>query len=93
MNVLGEVVEEELPGHRIGVLSGPTFARETALDYPTAVTLAFLACVVIANAQQRAVELVVRDGYAPAHGIISQSANQIEPIPQNVRDALAADLD
>ncbi|MEM9249627.1 MAG: NAD(P)H-dependent glycerol-3-phosphate dehydrogenase [Pseudomonadota bacterium] len=39
--LLGEVVEEELPGHRIGVLSGPTFARETALDYPTAVTLAF----------------------------------------------------
>jgi glycerol-3-phosphate dehydrogenase (NAD(P)+) len=39
--LLGEVVEEELPGHRIGVLSGPTFARETALGYPTAVTLAF----------------------------------------------------
>jgi glycerol-3-phosphate dehydrogenase (NAD(P)+) len=39
--LLGEVVEEELPGHRIGVLSGPTFARETALGFPTAVTLAF----------------------------------------------------
>ena len=39
--LLGEVVEEELPGHRIGVLSGPTFARETAMDFPTAVTLAF----------------------------------------------------
>ncbi|MEM9901470.1 MAG: NAD(P)H-dependent glycerol-3-phosphate dehydrogenase [Pseudomonadota bacterium] len=39
--LLGEVVEEELPGHRIGVLSGPTFAKETALDFPTAVTLAF----------------------------------------------------
>jgi len=39
--LLGEVVEEELPGHRIGVLSGPTFAAETARDYPTAVTLAF----------------------------------------------------
>ncbi|NBC97283.1 MAG: NAD(P)H-dependent glycerol-3-phosphate dehydrogenase [Deinococcus-Thermus bacterium] len=39
--LLGEVVEEELPGHRIGVLSGPTFARETLLGHPTAVTLAF----------------------------------------------------
>ncbi|MEL6206180.1 MAG: NAD(P)H-dependent glycerol-3-phosphate dehydrogenase [Pseudomonadota bacterium] len=39
--LLGEVVEEELPGHRIGVLSGPTFAREAVLGYPTAVTLAF----------------------------------------------------
>lgn len=39
--LMSEVVEEELPGHRIGSLSGPTFARETVLDYPTAVTLAF----------------------------------------------------
>lgn len=39
--LLGEVAEEELPGHRIGVLSGPSFARETLLDYPTAVTIAF----------------------------------------------------
>ncbi|NDR59003.1 NAD(P)H-dependent glycerol-3-phosphate dehydrogenase [Aliiruegeria sabulilitoris] len=39
--LLSEVVGEELPGHQIGALSGPTFARETALNYPTAVTLAF----------------------------------------------------
>lgn len=39
--LLSEVAEEELPGHRIGALSGPTFARETALNFPTAVTLAF----------------------------------------------------
>ena len=39
--LMSEVVEEELPGHRIGALSGPTFARETLLDHPTAVTLAF----------------------------------------------------
>jgi glycerol-3-phosphate dehydrogenase (NAD(P)+) len=39
--LLSEVANEELPGHKIGALSGPTFARETALGYPTAVTLAF----------------------------------------------------
>lgn len=39
--LLSEVAGEELPGHQIGALSGPTFARETALNYPTAVTLAF----------------------------------------------------
>lgn len=39
--LLSEVVSEELPGHPIGALSGPTFARETALKHPTAVTLAF----------------------------------------------------
>ncbi|WP_116131966.1 NAD(P)H-dependent glycerol-3-phosphate dehydrogenase [Tropicimonas sp. IMCC34043] len=39
--LLSEVAGEELPEHPIGALSGPTFARETALNYPTAVTLAF----------------------------------------------------
>ena len=39
--LLSEVAGEELPGHQIGALSGPTFARETALSHPTAVTLAF----------------------------------------------------
>jgi glycerol-3-phosphate dehydrogenase (NAD(P)+) len=39
--LLSEVASEELPDHPIGVLSGPTFAREVALNYPTAVTLAF----------------------------------------------------
>lgn len=38
--LLSEVAAEELPGHPIGVLSGPTFANETALGYPTAVTVA-----------------------------------------------------
>ena len=32
--LLSEVAGEELPGHQIGALSGPTFARETALNYP-----------------------------------------------------------
>ncbi len=39
--LLSEVAGEELPHHQIGALSGPTFARETALTYPTAVTMAF----------------------------------------------------
>ncbi|MFV0334951.1 MAG: NAD(P)H-dependent glycerol-3-phosphate dehydrogenase [Tropicimonas sp.] len=39
--LLSEVVGEEMPGHQIGALSGPTFAREAALNHPTAVTLAF----------------------------------------------------
>lgn len=39
--LLSEVAGEELPGHQIGALSGPTFARETVMNYPTAVTLAF----------------------------------------------------
>ena len=39
--LLSEVAAEELPGHPIGAISGPTFARETALDHPTAATVAF----------------------------------------------------
>ena len=39
--LLSEVVAEELPGHPVGALSGPTFARELALGYPTAATIAF----------------------------------------------------
>lgn len=39
--LLGQVAASELPGHPIGALSGPTFARETVLGHPTAATVAF----------------------------------------------------
>ena len=39
--LMTQVAEEELPGHPVGVVSGPTFARETALNHPTAATVAF----------------------------------------------------
>ncbi len=39
--LLGEVAASELPGHPIGALSGPTFAKETVLAHPTAATIAF----------------------------------------------------
>ena len=39
--LLGEVAHQELPGHPIGALSGPTFAKETVLAHPTAATVAF----------------------------------------------------
>ncbi len=39
--LLSQVVEEALPGHPVGALSGPTFARETALGHLTAATVAF----------------------------------------------------
>jgi glycerol-3-phosphate dehydrogenase (NAD(P)+) len=39
--LMTQVAEEELPGHPIGCVSGPTFARETALGHPTAATVAF----------------------------------------------------
>ncbi|SNR52520.1 NAD(P)H-dependent glycerol-3-phosphate dehydrogenase [Puniceibacterium sediminis] len=39
--LLSHLVSEELPGHPVGALSGPTFARETALGHPTAATIAF----------------------------------------------------
>ncbi len=39
--LLGEVAGSELPGHAIGALSGPTFAKETVLGHPTAATVAF----------------------------------------------------
>ena len=35
-----DVVTEELPGHPLAILSGPTLATEVARDHPTAVTLA-----------------------------------------------------
>ncbi|RVT85371.1 NAD(P)-dependent glycerol-3-phosphate dehydrogenase [Rhodobacteraceae bacterium CCMM004] len=39
--LLAEVAADELPGHPIGAISGPTFATETVLDHPTAATVAF----------------------------------------------------
>lgn len=38
--LMSDVVAEELPQVKIGVLSGPTFAKEVAAGLPTAVTLA-----------------------------------------------------
>jgi glycerol-3-phosphate dehydrogenase (NAD(P)+) len=39
--LMTQVAEAELPGRPVGALSGPTFARETALHHPTAATVAF----------------------------------------------------
>ena len=39
--LMSQVAAEELPGHPVGAVSGPTFARETALGHPTAATVAF----------------------------------------------------
>ena len=39
--LLGEAAAMELPGHPIGALSGPTFAKETVMGHPTAATVAF----------------------------------------------------
>lgn len=38
--LLSDVVAEELPGHGVAILSGPSFAREVAERKPTALTLA-----------------------------------------------------
>lgn len=39
--LMTQVAEEELPGHPIGCVSGPTFAREAVLRHPSAATVAF----------------------------------------------------
>ena len=39
--LMTQVAEEELGGHAVGCVSGPTFALETALGHPTAATVAF----------------------------------------------------
>ncbi|WP_300033692.1 NAD(P)H-dependent glycerol-3-phosphate dehydrogenase [uncultured Roseobacter sp.] len=39
--LMTQVAEEELGEHPTGCVSGPTFARETALGHPTAATVAF----------------------------------------------------
>jgi glycerol-3-phosphate dehydrogenase (NAD(P)+) len=39
--LLANVAADEMPGHPVGAISGPTFAHETALAYPTAATVAF----------------------------------------------------
>ncbi|WP_051108216.1 NAD(P)H-dependent glycerol-3-phosphate dehydrogenase [Yoonia vestfoldensis] len=39
--LMSQLVAQELPGTRIGAISGPTFARETALGHPTAATVAY----------------------------------------------------
>jgi glycerol-3-phosphate dehydrogenase (NAD(P)+) len=38
--LLHEVVDEELPGHRYGIVSGPTFATEVARGLPAAIACA-----------------------------------------------------
>ena len=38
--LLHEVIEQELPGHRYGVISGPTFATEVAQGLPAAIACA-----------------------------------------------------
>jgi glycerol-3-phosphate dehydrogenase (NAD(P)+) len=50
--LLPEAVRKALPGRPVGVLSGPTFADETAKGYPTAATIAFP----FAEAERRAPE-------------------------------------
>jgi glycerol-3-phosphate dehydrogenase (NAD(P)+) len=40
LKLMSEVLEEELPGRALAVLSGPTFAAEVARGYPAAATLA-----------------------------------------------------
>lgn len=39
--LMTQVAEEELSGHPVGCVSGPTFATETAMGHPTAATVAF----------------------------------------------------
>ena len=39
--LMSQVVAEEIPHTPVGTISGPTFARETALGHPTAATVAF----------------------------------------------------
>jgi glycerol-3-phosphate dehydrogenase (NAD(P)+) len=39
--LMAQVAGEELAGRPVGCVSGPTFARETALGHPTAATVAF----------------------------------------------------
>jgi glycerol-3-phosphate dehydrogenase (NAD(P)+) len=39
--LMTQVVEEELSGHPVGCVSGPTFAKEAVLHHPTAATVAF----------------------------------------------------
>jgi glycerol-3-phosphate dehydrogenase (NAD(P)+) len=39
--LMSQVIKDELPGHPVGALSGPTFAKELAAGHPSAATLAF----------------------------------------------------
>ncbi len=39
--LMSQIAEDELPGHSVGALSGPTFATELAAGHPSAATLAF----------------------------------------------------
>ena len=39
--LMSQIIEDELPGHTVGALSGPTFAKELAAGHPSAATLAF----------------------------------------------------
>lgn len=39
--LMSQIIEDELPGHTVGALSGPTFAEELAAGHPSAATLAF----------------------------------------------------
>lgn len=40
-NLMTQIAQEELPGSKVGVMTGPTFAEELGRGLPSAVTLAF----------------------------------------------------
>ena len=55
---LSDAVAEEMPGHEIAVLSGPSFAIEVAKDLPVALTLA---------ARDQTLAVALRDAVASRH--------------------------
>jgi glycerol-3-phosphate dehydrogenase (NAD(P)+) len=58
-----EILAEELPGHRLAVLSGPSFAADVAAGLPTAVTIA-AAKAEAADAAARLLSTETFRGYA-----------------------------
>ena len=51
LKTLSEVLEEELPNNKIGVLSGPSHAEEVSLNIPTAIVIASKHNEVLENIQ------------------------------------------
>jgi len=57
--LMSAVVEEVAPGHPIGTVTGPTFAKETAAGHPTAVTVACTSHADVSPAERAAARMAM----------------------------------
>ncbi|WP_340118530.1 NAD(P)H-dependent glycerol-3-phosphate dehydrogenase [Pelagibius sp. 7325] len=76
--LMSAIVEEEMPGRRLAVLSGPTFAEEVAAGLPSAVTVASVCAGSGHGKQSLAARIAVAFGSATFRPYISDDVIGVE---------------